>query len=204
MRQRWLFIRRMVVGILVLAVVLCGVSVWLIPDQRPNLRAAEAAALRTARERWEQGGVRHYQLEIIRSEFGSQCREVVEVRDERVVDVQSAACHLPNTTQSVTDFFAFIQQYTDDVKCGPNGCACDGEILPTVEYDQTLGFPRAVSLRLEPLPEPLWIQVLERLPPGLRLIVGETLVRFDPSMTRMCTLIGLVAPETQVVLTPLP
>jgi hypothetical protein len=194
----------MVVGILILSVVLCGVSVWYIPNRGPNMRAVETAALRTARERWEQGGVRHYQLEIIRSEFGSQCREVVEVQDERVVAVQMADCQFPQKTQSVTDFFGFIQQYTDNVKCGPNGCACDGEILPDVEYDQALGFPRAISLRLEPLPEPLWILMLERLPPGLRIVIGEALVRFDPSMNRMCTLMGFVAPETRVVLTPLP
>jgi hypothetical protein len=206
--RSWRMSRRATVSTLLLCAVLCGVLILLWPEPGTSPRTLEVAALQAARERWAKTGPRHYQLVIDQGDFALQtCRQVLDVRHEQVMAVLTDTCQHPVTNihiQTITDLFQFIHYYTNHTECGPNGCACDGEILPEVIYDGALGYPQQVGLRLEPPPKQLIESAIEVLPEEIGVPIALTVVRYVPQLAMTCTLMGFARPEFTVVLTPLP
>lgn len=130
-----------VVGVLLLAILVCSIVVFGFPVGR--------SAARTARERWEARPFDEYRM-VMRIDALTQCDVETHVVDETVVAVTS---NDPGCEQefavSVTDLFNRLDTM-DPRACGPNGCACDGPIGADVDYHPTLGYPTRLEIRLQP------------------------------------------------------
>jgi hypothetical protein len=112
--------------------------------RRPSLE------LSAARARWAARSFSHYRLELKYGALG-YCRQSVEVEGDRVVEVLENTCS--NAAPTVDQLFDQIERRIKTLHgaCGPNGCECDGTIAVVAEYDARLGYPRAQSVRLDPL-----------------------------------------------------
>jgi hypothetical protein len=116
--------------------------------------AAALAALAEARGRWAAAGLVRYRLSL-EPPF-PYCRAIYEIERERVLTTTllgpkpGMGCVPPvrvaNDAHTVTDLFDWIERAIRNPECGPNGCACDGYLVPVVEYDRERGHPTAAGV----------------------------------------------------------
>jgi hypothetical protein len=107
-----------------------------------------------ARARWASRPITHYRLTVEQELVGGYsslvtCREVSDVRDERVLHIATQLafpCQLP--LQTVSQLFDYIGQTLWQRNCGPNGCSCDGPIDAMATYDSQHGYPQQVNIGL--------------------------------------------------------
>lgn len=130
----------------------CGVSLDWANTQAQRTRTEFFAA----RARWAQTRPETYRLVL---EYHSPpfvitpCRRSVIIRNEDIIDVERSACSLiamGSGSLSVSGIFDHYEQFLTSTVCGPNGCACDGIIALSAEYDAHYGYPIAIQTRLAP------------------------------------------------------
>jgi hypothetical protein len=104
-----------------------------------------------ARSRWEDRPFARKRL-VVEKEGGffsmPTCRQEVDVDGERVVAERFDGCAGFFPTVSVNGIFGRIEPLVADDVCGVNGCWCDGHLVPTVEYDDALGYPRSLTITM--------------------------------------------------------
>jgi hypothetical protein len=123
--------------------------------------AASAAELDEARTRWSMRPFSHYRL-LLRDK---RCLQDIEVRNERVVQVEPNNCEPPPRT--VSDLFTLIQRDGEiATTCIALGCACDDVITVRAVYDPSLGYPSSIEVRLTARPNPrhpdYWSELFEK------------------------------------------
>jgi hypothetical protein len=126
-------------------------------------------ALAEARERWETQAADHYQLEFENISSLSLCHQLFEIQADTIIHIEAISDprlglgDLCKLTPTVTDLFDTIEHINAIQWCGPNGCECDGIVVADVEYDDALGYPVEVRLRLEKQAD-IFRRLLNRLP----------------------------------------
>jgi hypothetical protein len=108
------------------------------------------ASTSTPQRLWATRSFDHYRL-VYHVTGLVDCQVDAEVRHESVVQSQTspaggAFCAL----MSVSGLFERVEKLRDGLRCGPNGCECDGPIVLTVDYDRQLGYPTLIERRLRP------------------------------------------------------
>ncbi len=120
-----------------------------------SLNSSEANQLAAARSKWISKSVSHYRLSLSYSSHVN-CQQEVEIQNDKVIAVRKNTCSaMPAMT--VTDLFKKVQSLADSKQCGPNGCACDGNVGVDASYDAKFGYPRQVQIRLKP--ENRWLNL---------------------------------------------
>jgi len=111
-----------------------------------NRRLAPPSELAVAQDRWAAAAVAHYRLVTL---SGNPCRLDVEVRDEDVVQVfQKDSCSHP--AQTVTALFSAIERAVSPLyTCAPPSCACRHIVSVYAIYDEQLGYPRKIAVRVD-------------------------------------------------------
>jgi hypothetical protein len=111
-----------------------------------NQRLAPPSGFAAAKSRWAAAAIAHYRLTTL---SGNPCRLDVEVRDERVVRVfRQDACSHPART--VTTLFEVIERAVSPLyTCAPPSCACRHVVTVYALYDEQLGYPHKVAVRVE-------------------------------------------------------
>jgi hypothetical protein len=101
-----------------------------------------------AQQRWQARRVQHYVLSI-REFIGSHdCTQVVEIRDEQLVEILGLSCPLASIWTVDWLFRSVAQKQLADDRCALTvpgaGCVC--RFVPDVraEYDPLLGYPRSI------------------------------------------------------------
>jgi hypothetical protein len=99
-----------------------------------------------ARHRWETRTPSHYRLVASYSSNSPECRQEVEVQDERVVRVLSNEC-APTWTFAITDIFDLFEPLvgTDPTQRSRSG-PCSFFVVDAV-YDDRLGYPLRIESR---------------------------------------------------------
>jgi hypothetical protein len=169
-------LRRVVLVLLALLLSCAGVGA-VIAQTAPG---AGNPALLSAEARWATRTFNHYELRL----RDKGCLQVIEVRDERVVDVQPNRCEPP--PRSVSDLFTLIRRDGKvSTQCILLGCACDDVLSVRASYDQALGFPRQLEVGVAARPNwqhpDYWSQLLakRRLPDCSVLAVGSKVVAIE-------------------------
>jgi hypothetical protein len=166
-------------GALVLLALLlsCGGVGAVIAQTAP---AAASPALLRAEARWATRSFNHYELRL----RDKGCLQVIEVRDERVVDVVPNRCEPP--PRSVSELFTLIKRDGQvSTECILLGCACDDVLSVKASYDQALGFPRHLEVGVSAQPNwqhpDYWRQVFakRKLPDCSALAVGSKIVAIE-------------------------
>lgn len=174
--RRWLARRALVV---LAALLLSCAGLGAVVAQTSS--RADDTALQQAEARWATRSFGNYELRL----RDKGCLQVIEVRAERVVDVQPNRCEPP--PRSVTDLFTLIKRDgTLSTSCILMGCACDDVLLVRALYDQALGFPTTIEVRVAARPNwqhpDYWGKLIEQrrapdcgaLPVGSKVIVIES------------------------------
>jgi hypothetical protein len=110
------------------------------------LRGGSQTQTNLYRQKWLARPFANYEMDISVDAL-AQCQTRYTVIDEQVTDVVSTGQGCNELVYSVSDLFAEIEK---DRGCGPNGCGCDGPIGAEAEYDETLGYPTRIEIRLMP------------------------------------------------------
>ena len=167
--------------------------------------AGHELSLSAARNRWASRPFTHYQLVFENHHPWATCRYDVEVRDEQVVSAvvtPSHLCdHLPGaTTATITGMFDRLS--AADGQCGPNGCACDGQIEVEAIYDERLGYPHSARTHLR---QADWWHSHDFDIRHYSLSDWRQYPRLTSKLTVGCTLKGYIPLEIRVLdLRPLP
>lgn len=164
-------------------------------DVASNLLASSLAKqeLVNAKSRWAARDFNHYRMVVeTNSTFSEPCRQEVEIQNEKVINaVHNCKSPIPSGEESIVtiaNLFNQLETHTSKPECGPNGCACDGVINADIIYDQQLGYPRQIEVKLKRLSlVELWLH-----PQGRREAIG--MLRGGP-----CTLIGLGERKVKVL-----
>ncbi len=179
-RRPWLTVAAGVLAALIAAIAL----MWLLTSASPPGAAGPRAL-------WAARGFTRYQITLLHGGLVA-CRVVAEVDGSQVVrrsDYPSTgSCN--NVPITVEDLFSAIDTIAaHGPRCGPNGCACDGPIELTVNYDVKLGYPTLID---------------DHLRPDLRWQYPDYWVSLLPVPSRGCTLVGYLGQKIEVEsLTPL-
>ena len=109
------------------------------------------AAVEAAEARWQTRPFAAY----VMSMEELNCGVDVEVLDERVVRTDTwTRCQRDG--RSVTELFALVRRDGDvGARCITQGCACDDRLRVRAEFDQALGYPRWIEVRVKA--EPNWL-----------------------------------------------
>jgi hypothetical protein len=157
-------------------------------------QASDLGQLAAAQWRWAQRPFARYEIVIQQALAGWTsnvvvCQQTLTVEGERVSQITLSDppnCRL--TVRTVGELFTHITGALTARNCGPNGCSCDGPIVPVVAYDEVLGYPQRVDLQLHF---------------GQRALYPEYWRRYW--FGGYCTMIGYAISRYRVVsLTPLP
>ncbi|HEU5087894.1 MAG TPA: DUF6174 domain-containing protein [Roseiflexaceae bacterium] len=170
MKRRWNHLAAVVVLALLGA---CGVAALL-----PNTaRVGRMQELERAEALWAQRPFQQYRMEY--EDF--KCLQTVDVRAERVVHAEgSARCSLP--ARSVGELYTLIRRDgATGTRCVAQGCACDDEVVIRARYDERLGYPHEIEVRMRPRPNVLhrdyWQYVWRHLiPPACDYMEGSKLI----------------------------
>ncbi len=170
MKRRWNYLAATLVLVLLGA---CGVAAVL----PKAARAGRMQELERAEALWAQRPFQQYRMEY--EDF--KCRQTVDVRAERVIRAEgSARCSLP--ARSVGELYTLIRRDgTTGTRCVAQGCACDDEVVIRATYDQSLGYPRQIEVRMRPRPNVLhpdyWQYMWRALvPPACDYMEGSKLI----------------------------
>ena len=104
-----------------------------------------------ALQRWQAQPIAHYRLNTREMVAGHGCAQVVEVRDEQLVNLIADTCQQPSlwTVSWLFRYAEKAQQVAE--RCAlavPGvGCVCRDAVDVQVEYDPALGFPRSITIR---------------------------------------------------------
>jgi hypothetical protein len=138
--------RHLFLALLAMLIASGGLFGWLI---WPTTALARASELASAERRWALRQFGSYQLELV----DKTCTQKIEVRNERVVKVAPNRCEVP--PRSITDLFELIRRDGSvSQECIFHGCICDDVIRVNAIYDDGLGFPSRILVRLRA--EPNW------------------------------------------------
>jgi hypothetical protein len=109
-------------------------------------RFALSSDVAAAKSRWAAAAITHYRLTTL---SGNPCRLDVEVRDERVVRIfREDSCSY--SARTVTRLFDVIERAVSPLyTCAPPSCACRHVVTVYAIYDEQLGYPHKVAVRVE-------------------------------------------------------
>jgi Family of unknown function (DUF6174) len=134
LRQRIL----LMAGMLVLAAF--GAIGWLL---WPQTSWAQEQVLLAAERRWAARSFGHYQLQI----EDKRCPQNIEIRNERIIKVAPNRCDAP--PRAISDLFTLIRRNGSVAQeCIYRGCICDDVINVHATYDQQLGYPSRILVRM--------------------------------------------------------
>ncbi len=151
-RQKILIFRN-ILGFVLCAVVGVVIYLFLPPPSDPLMEyanqqlEAEAERFRVAHSIWGTQNLTDYRVTIRFYHPGGSCNTVIEVIDSigNIADLSGDACdgqrYHPIEVWSVDGIFNHFELLFTEPLCGPNGCICDGYVVPIVEYHDTLGYP---------------------------------------------------------------
>jgi hypothetical protein len=113
--------------------------------------SARRSAVDAAEARWHTRPFDGYVMSI--EELN--CSLDVEVRGERVVRTELwSRCERDG--RSVTELFALVRRDGDiGARCITQGCACDDRLRVDATFDEALGYPRQIEVRIKA--EPNWL-----------------------------------------------
>jgi hypothetical protein len=119
---------------------------------REYVRAQNLAALAEARARWEARNFEGYR--IVFEWENSWATKYVSVTVDQVALANRTPDVLPwlpfeLEEVTVSQLFELIEVYIAETQCGVNGCVCDGYVAIDVEYDEQLGYPIKIDMRLD-------------------------------------------------------
>ncbi|MDZ4719375.1 MAG: hypothetical protein SH847_13045 [Roseiflexaceae bacterium] len=138
--------RRLLIGtslIICLATIVLAWMIW------PTSVWARARELDEAEQRWALRPFGNYQLKVT----DKNCPQQIEIRNERVLKVAPNRCDAPPRT--ISDLFTMIRRDGSvSYPCIYKGCICDDVIYIQANYDQVLGFPSRILVRIRA--EPNW------------------------------------------------
>jgi hypothetical protein len=104
-----------------------------------------------ALQRWQAQPIAHYRLNTDEMVNRYSCAQVVEVRDERIVNIISNNCQQPSlwTVGWLFRRAEKADRASDGCALGVPGvgCVCRIAVEAQVEYDPALGFPRSITIR---------------------------------------------------------
>lgn len=189
--------------------VLCGALARPRQDRAAARLAAIGGEVDAARRRWLDREPAHYRLVVERSDVWlGLCRQELEVRGGQIVAVARDSCRSVQAPPTVGALFYTIERYVREPQCGPGGCACDGYVVPDVEYDPALGFPRHVRLwRERPAPalaERLATRLVQALPVSWKAPATRLLSKAIPALSRPCVATRFGGTSMIATVTPLP
>jgi hypothetical protein len=109
-------------------------------------RLALPSDIAAARSRWAAAAITHYRLTTL---SGNPCRLDVEVRDEHVVRVfREDSCS--HSARTVSRLFDVVERAVSPLyTCAPPSCACRHVVTVYAIYDEQLGYPHKVAVRVE-------------------------------------------------------
>jgi Family of unknown function (DUF6174) len=134
--------RRRRIFALVMMNLVCGLGLasWLI---WPETSWARTQEMHAAERRWASRQFGNYHLHIA----DKRCPQQIEVRNERVVKVAPNRCDAPPRT--ISDLFTLIRRDgTIAQECIFRGCICDDIIRVNAVYDDSLGYPSRILVRM--------------------------------------------------------
>jgi hypothetical protein len=138
--------RRLVIGTSLIICMATIVFAWMF---WPTSAWARARELADAEQRWALRPFGHYQLKV----SDKNCPQQIEIRNERVLNVAPNRCDAPPRT--ITNLFEMIRRDGSvSYSCIYQGCICDDVIHIQAIYDQSLGFPSWILVRIRA--EPNW------------------------------------------------
>ena len=187
----------------------CGALAWPRQDRTAARLVAVGTEVDAARRRWRDHEPAHYRLVVERSDVWlGLCRQDLEVRAGQIVAVARDSCQTVQAPPTVGALFYTIERYVREPQCGPGGCACDGYVVPDVEYDPALGFPRRVRLWRErpapPFAERLAARLVQALPASWKGSATYLLSRAVPGLNRPCVATRFGGTSMIASVTPLP
>jgi hypothetical protein len=153
------------------AIVMLSVGLW------PSTRWARTAERASAERRWAQRQFSHYRIDV----RDKGCIQSIEVHHTSVFSVAPNRCD--GTARSVDELFDYIQRDgTVSQPCIYHGCACDDVIYIAASYDEQLGYPRRMIVRIRA--EPNWrrldvwrnLILFQRMPGCSQLMDGSKVV----------------------------
>ncbi|HMP40899.1 MAG TPA: DUF6174 domain-containing protein [Roseiflexaceae bacterium] len=113
----------------------------------PTSDTAHAAELAAARQRWQARPFLHYRMVLV----DLRCRMEVDVEGTRVIRTTPQNC--PQGSRSVDQLFQLIARDGQvGIMCAHSDCSCDDVYHIRAEYDEDLGFPSRIEVRLTPTP----------------------------------------------------
>ena len=131
---------RIMLAVLALPLALCiGAGVWLAAREQEH--TARLQRQQEARARWDRRAFGDYRVVAA----DGDCTYDVLVRSGKVQGTFRDSCNLrARTIESLFALIADDGNITD--QCGLHGCLCEIVTTMTVEYDQTLGYPRMLTI----------------------------------------------------------
>ena|GEM_PF-6811606 len=145
------------VAVFLTLLIIAGIWIAMLELSKPNLMAyadeqhtIHEQTYREARELWDAQELTNYRLTIRFYHPGGSCTATFDIIDGNgeLADALGDACdgdrYRPIEDWTINGIFNRFESIYEEKPCGPNGCDCDGYILPIVEYDEELGFPAEV------------------------------------------------------------